>query len=301
MIRKLWFKIQLYRREIFLGLFLIPALIPMVVFQLYPALKAVWFSMTNIAIMGPHAVDWSFIGLKNFGYLPRDPYFPHSAKLTGYYCAASLVLRFILGFIAALFVTSSRSKWRIGLTLLFLIPYIIPGSIKPVLYLSLMDVHSGLYNRVLRALHLPPQSWTYERLTESLISLNVWAGYAFAMIILISALLSIPKEYYEIADIYGASRWTKFFRITLPLIKFPIILCLIMIFKEDIDDFTYAYVLGGGGGGDQPINFKTDILAVYAYYKAFQYGELGIGCAIGLIVGIIVFILTLAQLRMGGV
>jgi len=277
---------------------LIPALIPMVVFQLYPALNAVWFSMTNIAIKGPHAVDWSFIGLENFEYLPRDPYFFHSVKLTGYYCAASLVLRFILGFTAALFVTSSRSKRRTGLlTFLFLIPHIIPGTIKPLLYLSLIDVNFGLYNRVLRVLHLPPQSWTYERLTESLISLNVWAGYAFAMIILISALSSIPREYYEIADIYGASRWTKFFRITLPLIKFPIMLCLIMIFKEDIDDFTYPYILGGA----RAENFKTDLLSVHAYFKAFKYGELGIGCAIGLIIGIVVFILTLLQLWIGGV
>ncbi len=281
-----------------LALFMVPALIVLVIFQLIPTIWTIWISFTDMALVGRKFLHYSFIGLKNYEKAFSDFYFWLSMRVTLYYCLASLVLRFVIGLAAALYITSRTFKGRRIIAAIFLLPYIIPGAIHPYVWLSMLETDYGTINRVLRALGLPPQSWMYDRLTESIIAINSWAGYALAMLVLASALASIPKEYYEVADIYGASRWFKFRKITLPLIKYPLILTLILIFKEDIDDFTYAYMFTG----ETPYpDYRTEIIGLYAYHKAFSDFELGFGCAIGFIIAVIVFVITLVQLKLGGV
>jgi len=281
-----------------LALFMIPALAVLVIFQLVPTVWTIWISFTDMALLGRKFHEYSFVGLKNYEKAFNDFGFWASMRVTIYYCLASLVLRFLLGLAAALYITSRKFKGKRIMAAIFLLPYIIPGAIHPYVWLSMLETDYGTVNRVLRALGLPPQSWMYERLTESIIAINSWAGYALAMLVLTSALTSIPKEYYEVADIYGASRWFKFRKITLPLIKYPLILTLILIFKEDIDDFTYAYMFTG----EIPYpDYRTELLALYAYHKAFSDFELGFGCAIGFIIAVIVFVITLVQLKIGGV
>ena len=292
---KWWIKVNL--EEIILTLCLAPALALLAIFQFIPAILTVWFSLTDIALLGEKAIRWNFLGLENYINMARDKTFWISTQVTAQYCIISLIIRFAMGLIAALYLTSKIKGKRI-MAALFLLPYIIPGVIHPYVWMSMLEPREGVINTSLRAVGLPPQSWTYGRLTDSIIAVNCWAGYAFAMLVLTSALASIPKEYYEIAEIHGVSRWFKFKKITLPLIKFPLILCLIMIFKEDIDDFTIAYMFTGG----EPYpNYKTELLSLYAYHEAFHFWELGYGSAVGFIIAIIVFVLTLAQLRVSKV
>jgi len=281
-----------------LVLFIIPALAVLTVFQLVPMLWAIWFSFTDMALVGRKFLDYSFVGLKNYEEALGDPHFWLSMRVTLYYCIASLVLRLLIGLAAALYITSKTFRGKRIIAGIFLLPYIIPGTIHPYVWLSMLETEHGTLNMILRALNLPPQSWMFERLTESIIAINSWAGYALAMLLLASAIASIPKEYYEISDIYGASRWFKFRKITFPLVKYPLILTLILIFKEDIDDFTYAYMFTG----DTPYpDFRTEIIGLYAYHKAFMDYELGFGCAIGFIIAVIVFVLTLIQLKISRV
>ncbi len=285
-----------YSSEIVLASFLIPALILLLVFQLIPTIWTIWFSFTDMALIGKKLIHPSFIGLKNYVDMLNDPIFWQSMRVTFEYCLASLVLRFILGLLAALYLTSKMFRGKTILAAIFLLPYIIPGAIHPYVWISMLDTRYGTLNRVLLFFGLPPQSWVYKRAMESVVMINSWAGYALAMLILSSAITSIPKEYYEVADIYGASRWQKFSKITLPLIKYPVILSLVLIFKEDIDDFTYVYMFTEGGP-----HYRTELLSLYAYHKAFAYFELGYGCAVGFVIAVIVFVLTLAQLKLGGV
>jgi len=248
-----------------------------------------------MALIGKKLIHPSFIGLENYAKLLNDPIFWQSMKVTFEYCLASLVLRFVLGLLAALYLTSKTFKGKTIMAAVFLLPYIIPGVIHPYVWISMLDTRYGTLNRVLMLFGMPPQSWVYKRAMESVIMINSWAGYALAMLVLASAITSIPKEYYEVAEIYGASRWQRFTKITLPLIKYPVMLSMILIFKEDIDDFTYVYMFTEGGP-----HYRTELLSLYAYHKAFAYFELGYGCAVGFVIAILVFILTLAQLKLGG-
>lgn len=288
---KMWIRVNL--EQIILSLCIVPALILIGIFQFIPSAWTIWFSLTDIALLGEKALKWGFIGVKNYIDLAIDRYFWWSTDVTMQYCIISMIIRFAMGMSAALFLTS-KMKGKLIITAILLLPFTIPGIMHPYIWISMLESRSGTINTFLKALGLPPQSWTYGRITESLIMINSWAGYAFTMLLMTSALTSIPKDYYEVTDIYGASRWLKFRTVTLPLIKFPLILCLIMIFKEDIDDFTYAYMFTG----EEPRpDYKSELLSLYAYHRAFHYYELGYGCAVGFIIAAIVFALTLAQLK----
>lgn len=278
--------------DIYLPLFLIPALILLIVFQLIPTIWAIWYSFTNIELLGRRLFEYSFIGFENYSDLGEDPIFWKSMSVTMEYCLYSLVIRFTIGLVAAFYITS-KMRFAKYIVALLLLPYTIPGTVIPYIWLSMLDTRYGTLNRLLTLVGLPPQSWVYRRAMESVVMINCWAGYTMAMLILASALKSIPEEYYEVCEIYGASRLFKFLHVTLPLIKYPLILCIILIFKEDIDDFTYVYMFTEGGP-----HYRTELLSLYAYHKAFAYYELGYGCAVGVIVAIIVFLLTLAQIKL---
>ena len=289
---KTWIKANL--DEISMFLLIIPSLVLIFFFQLIPSAWTIWFSLTDIALLGKKALHWSFVGLANYFALFTDVDFWRSMNVTIQYCLISLATRFTIGISAALFLALSGIRGKFLIAAVLLLPSAIPGIMHPYVWISMLETRYGTLNTILKILGFPPQSWTYGRITETLIMINTWAGYTFTMILMTSALKSIPKEYYEIAEIYGASRWFRFRKITLPLIKFPLILCLILIFKEDIDDFTYAYMFTGEA--PRP-DFKTELLSLYAYHKAFHYYELGFGCAVGFIIAAIVFTLTLLQLR----
>jgi len=292
-IRKVMNSLTKIRREdIFLAFFLIPALVLLFIFQLIPTIWAIQFSFTDMALIGKKLLDPSYVGLRNFQRLAEDAIFWKSVNATFEYCLISLVSRFILGLTFSLYLTSKIFKGKMIMAAIFLLPWIVPGVLIPFMWMCVLDTRYGTANRLLQFFGLPPQSWVYERAMLSVIAINSWAGYAFPMIVLASALASIPKEYYEIAEVHGASRWYRFTRITLPLIKFPLVLCAIMIFKEDIDDFTYVYMLTEGGP-----NYRTELLSLYAYHKAFIYYQLGYGSAVGIVIAAITLILGLVQLK----
>jgi len=284
--------IKIRHEDILLASFLIPALVLLFIFQLIPTVWAIQFSFTDMALIGKKFLNPSYVGLMNFQRLAEDRIFWKSVSVTFEYCLISLVWRFALGLIFSLYLTSKIFKGKSIMAAIFLFPWITPGVLKPFIWISVLDTRYGTANRLLQMLGLPPQSWVYERAMLSAIAINSWAGYAFPMLVLASALTSIPKEYYEMAEICGASQWYHFTRITLPLIKFPLVLCAIMIFKEDIDDFTYVYMLTDGGP-----NYRTELLSLYAYHKAFVYYKLGYGSTVGLVIAAIAFILGLAQLK----
>lgn len=285
-------KFEYRLEEILLALSLLPGLLLFIIFQVVPTLWAIYFSFTDIALYGRKLFEYEIVGFKNFDKLLNDYIFWKSFSVTFEYCFYSLIIRFSIGLVASLYITSKLFKGKPIITAILMLPQTLPGTVIPYAWLSMLDTRYGTLNRILSFLGMPPQSWVYKRAMESVIMVNCWSGYVLAMLVISSAIKSIPQEYYEICEIYGASRWLKFFKVTLPLIKWPLILSTILIFKEDIDDFTYVFMLTEGGP-----YYRTELLSLYAYHKAFTYYELGVGCAVGLVIMILVFVLTLAQIK----
>lgn len=151
-----WFRRRV--EDLLLASFLLPALVIMAIFQLVPTLWTLWFSLTDMALIGRRLIHPRFIGLENYFRLAEDPVFWQSVKVTFEYCALSLLLRFVLGLLAALYLTSRMFRGKRIMAAVFLLPYIIPGVIHPYVWISMLDTRYGTLNRFLALLGLPPQS-----------------------------------------------------------------------------------------------------------------------------------------------
>jgi len=280
--------------EIVVASFMLPMLILLTVFVFIPTVQAIMYSFTNQQLLGKYVQNPQFIGLKNFERLVADPAFYQSLKATFEYVSMSFIGRFFIGLTIALLLNAKRFKLKKFMAAFVLIPWIIPGITDAFAWMSMLDTREGLLNRLLSTIGLPYQNWLYNRAMISIVLTNIWCGVAYpSMILLSSAIASIPSEYYEMAEICGASPWFKFKSITLPLMKYPLLLTAILVIKADLDDFTIPYALTGGGPG-----YRTELIALYAYHTSFISYDLGYGCAVSMILAVIIFILALMQIKL---
>src|SRR5690606_10522039 len=128
------------------------------------------------------------------------------------------------------------------------------------------------------------------------ISISIWAQMGFYMLILLAGLQSIPKDMYEAADMDGANRWQSFRGITLPL-QMPTMLVVLVLFVIcAVQDFDQVWVLTGGGPGT-----ATVYVVQYIYETAFanQTRQFGMASAASVVLGMVLLVLTLLQLRAG--
>ena len=126
----------------------------------------------------------------------------------------------------------------------------------------------------------------------SLIFVDIWKWYGFHMVIFLAALQNIPQEYYEAARVDGASRWAQFIAITLPQLRPVMVINITLALLGAFNVFDIPYIMTQGGPAG-----STNVLALYSYSQAFQFGKLGYGAAISYAILILVSIVALVQLR----
>jgi multiple sugar transport system permease protein len=127
----------------------------------------------------------------------------------------------------------------------------------------------------------------------AIILVNVWRGTAFTMLLFSAALESIPDELFDAAAVDGASAWQKFSFITVPMLRYTILLDFILITMGTFSVFGLVFALTGGG----PLG-RSEIIGVYIYRSAFQYREVGFGSAASVIMLLINLTLALTYLRL---
>src|SRR5262249_16907621 len=122
----------------------------------------------------------------------------------------------------------------------------------------------------------------------SIVAVEIWHNTSFMMIVLLAGLQAIPQELYEVAEVDGASGWRKFWHITLPLLKFTMIVALLirMIDLTKIFGLIYLLTFGGPGGATQTVAFTT-------YLSGFQDFRISYASAMSYIIVIGVFLLTM--------
>ncbi len=266
------------RRE-FLLMFL-PALVVIGIFFLGPALWAVYISFTDYALLGPSARNPRFIGLGNYIRMLGDPLFLQALYNSIVFVVGSAYLgQFLIGLGIALLLHYSN-KWGVrGGTLVYstvLVGWIVPALLAGFIWVAMYDYYYGTLNTILRAVGLPPVSWLSRDLAMlSVIVANIWRGTAFTMILFLAGLETVPQEVYDAARIDGASGLQTLRYITLPMLKEIAVVDLLSITMSTFGVFIIILTLTNGGPG-----FATEVLALYAYHRAFQNYEIGYGSAI---------------------
>ena len=271
--------------------FLTPALALLGVFTIWPVVWAIYQSFTNKALTGFEARSPHFVGLQNYTRLLGDPDF-HSSMLRtfAFVLLSALVGQTIFAFAIA-YLMADRPRWRLGFTPLFaavfLLPLAVPEAVAALLWASTANgTQEGLLNRGLGLVGLGPVEWLQAHAFETVTVVNIWRGIPFAMVLFAAAIESIPRTTLEAGLIDGASAWQQLRRVVLPILRPQILTFLMLTTITTFGIFGLVFFLTRGGPGN-----ATEIIGIYIYQRAFQFFEIGLGSAAGVLLLVVLLVL----------
>jgi multiple sugar transport system permease protein len=232
--------------------------------------------------------------MANYSRLLQDSDFLQAVGNTLVFTFASVIIKFIVGMGIALLL-NTRLWFRSILTGLMLLPWIVPEVVTALTWRSIYDPIFGGLNPILMQLGLihRPVAWLAEPglAMASVIVVNVWKGIPFYTILFLAGLKAIDREQYEAADVDGAGVVQKFRHITLPGLRYVIIVTILLSFISTFNTFGLIYLMTGGGPGG-----ATRVFSILAYEKAIiglRFGP-GIATAFSMapIMGLVIFVLA---------
>ncbi len=270
---------------------ILPVLLIMGIFTVYPLLDGLYLSLTNENLLSP---TMEFVGLQNFSQLLADNVFwlalEHSVILT----TVVVVLQFVLGLILA--VTMQQNLPGMGLfKSIIMASWVIPVAATATMFKFMAQPDVGFINLTLKAIGLGNlvRYW-FGDLTTALpfiVLLHLWRNVPFYGIAFLAAMQAIPKSYYEAAEIDGAGAWAKFRHITLPGIRNMIVVMVTIHVLWTFNNFDFVWLTTGGG----PVS-ATEVLPTYVYRQSWQNYSLGYASSIGTVMLVILMIYFIAYL-----
>ena len=280
------------REEVFGYGLILPALLLIVCLVAYPFGMAIWFCLSDYWVGSPG----QFIGLQNFRDIFGNEIFRQTVQNSFVFTSIAVVLKTLLGvWLAMLLFRNFKFKRLVrGAVLL---PWVIPTALSVLAWGWMFDSLYSVVNWTgirLGIINPPGPNWLgmSSYAMTAVIVVNVWRGLPFFAIVVLAGLVSIPREYYEAAEVDGAGSWGRFIHVTLPLLK-PV-LAVVVLFSTifTFSDFNIVQVLTRGG----PVN-TTHLFATLAYQQGLVGGNLGQGAAISLFLFPMLAAIVFVQLR----
>ena len=272
--------------------FIAPAFLLLLFLVAYPFALSLWFSLSDARV----GESGSFIGLDNFRRLLGSSIFLQTLQNSLVFTAAALGAKTVLGMaLALLLFRIARFKRLIrGAVLL---PFIVPTALSTLVWWWMFEPLYSVVNWTLKALHVVNRDipWLPDPYLAmfTVILVNTWRGLPFFAITILAGLVAIPREMYEAAESDGAGPITRFWYVTVPLLK-PV-LAVVILFSAifTLADFNIVYVLTKGG----PMNM-THLFATYSFALGLQSGQIGQGAAVSLFLFPILLAVVFTQLRL---
>jgi len=269
--------------------FVLPAMLFFLVFKYGPMLWAIGLSFTSYDMVSAPR----FIGFGNYESLVGDPVFRETLVNTLVYIGGSTALITVLGLALALAINTRVPGARHCMTIMFL------TNLMPIIAVCLVWrflFHPyGLVNQLLRHIGIGRIDWLTgaETAMPAIIIVTVWRFAPYFMVVFLAGLLAIPAEYYEAAQIDGASALRRFWHITLPQLS-PIIYFVIVVSGLLCARiFLMPYIITGGGPGN-----ATRVLSMLVYETGFSYLKMGRAAAISVVLFAISLAFTVGQMRL---
>jgi len=294
-------RLTLKMRNVIVGYsFAIPVLAGFLILIIGPMIFAFYLSVHKWGGLTPLS-QASFVGLQQYTKLIfRDARFQNAFVNTLFFTVGAVVGQSGLGLLLALLL--DRVKFMVGFyRAVFFMPVILSMAAMSLLWGEVLYSPSfGLFNEILRGLHLPTGGFILNRhqAMPSIIGMTVWKFGGYYMVIFLAGLQGIPQVYYEAANIDGASKWQQFLRITLPLLKPTILFVLVINTIGSLQVFTPVFLMTHGG----PAN-ATDVVVFYMYEAAFGFMKFSYAAAMATILFLVILGVSLLQifvLRRGG-
>lgn len=271
-------------------LFLSPTLLIFSAFILFPVIFSLYLSFHKWNMF---SAQQEFVGLENYLRIFTTPEAWMVLKNTLIYTLGTVPLNMALALAVAYFL-NQKVFGKKFLRAAFFTPVIISAVSAAVIWRWIYDPNFGILNYVLNLIGLSSVNWMNDPSAAmfALILMGVWKTFGVNMVLYLAGLQGIPEHYYEAAEIDGASKWSRFWHITLPLLSPTTFFILVMSVIGSFQVFDIVYVLTQGG----PLG-KTKVLVFYLYEHAFKFFDMGYASAIAYFLFAIIFIFTLVQIR----
>lgn len=271
-----------------------PGLLIISLLAFYPILNTFWLSLHRILLQMPF-LGRPFIGLDNYLAIFQEIRFWRALRNTAYFTVVSVAIELVLGLgMALLMHRNFRGRGIVRASVL--IPWAIPTAVSAMMWKFIYNDQLGVANALLMKLHIisSPQAWLGETSTAmfSLIFADVWKTTPFMALLLLAGLQVIPEELYEAARVDGAGVWTRFTRVTLPLLTSTILVALLFRTLDAFRVFDLVWVLTNGGPGN-----TTETLSVYAYKTLMRYLDFGTGSALAVLTFVCVMLISFFYIK----
>jgi ABC-type sugar transport system permease subunit len=264
-----------------------PYIIHFFVFIAFPVVFSIVLTFHKWNIISP----MEYTGFANYLRLFQDALFLKSILNTLIF----LVIHIPLQIIVALFlaeVLNQKIHLRGFFRAAFFLPVVVSGVVVTILWQQLYGFDTGLLNKILVTLGFGKVGWLIDPkiAMPSIAIMATWKNVGLYIVLFLVGLQTVPKHYYEAADLEGATHWQKFFKITLPMINPTIFLVVILSTVGGFSLFIEPYVLTGGG----PLN-STLSAVLYIYKQAFFYYHMGYSATLGLFFALIILSVVIIQ------
>lgn len=280
-----------------LGLFMLaPMAIVLLLVVAYPLADSFWLSLHRMNLARPEQ-GTPFIGFENYLYAFRQPAFWYAVERTLYFTIVSVAFELVLGLLFAVLLNERfRGNMPARLTMIF--PWALLTVANGVLWAWILNPTYGVLNGILTGIGLfsEPKQW----LSDTFWTMNViiladaWKTVPTMTLLLLAGLQPISHDLYEAAEVDGATRWQKFARITVPLLRPVILVSVALRTIGAFRVFDIIYVLTGNGG---PAD-STKVIAFYNYDQAFRFLFFGYGAAISWLITAFMLILIVIYIRL---
>ncbi len=272
-------------------LFLAPALIGTIAFKLYPIFIGFWESLIYTSFSGG-AEKRIFVWFENYQYLFDDKIFWKSLEITAFLTIIINPLQIAMSLGLALLLMR-KSKFIRIIRSLYLLPIGIALPIATIIWGLMLDPNQGLINGLIGVFGIPPQPFlvSENQALWCIIAIATWKGVAFWMLFLLAGLEDIPKQYYEAAEIDGATPFQKFRYVTIPQLKRTILFVFVADTAANFVLMVPMIILTKGG----PLQ-STNVLIYEGYRSGFYYQDWGRSLSIITILTVITLIVIGLQL-----
>ena len=264
-------------------------------FMAYPLVRSLILSFYKAA--SPRTMR--FVGLDNYRFLLRDWAFRGAVVNTVYFAIVFISLQIPLSLGLALLLNSRHIRGRHFLRFAFFSSHLVGSVFVAIIFNLLLTPRHGLINKGIGAVFPfigTETQWTAKPLLAmpAIIMAALWLSVGYGMVYVLAALQGVDRELYEAAEVDGAGRWARFWHVTLPgiapVLRFLILVGLIGAFQL----FELPFVLFGQTSG--PAGYGTTIV-MYLYFMGFDTGDPGFASAVGWVLVLIIFAISLLQVR----
>lgn len=270
-------------------LFIAPQIILMLVFIIYPVFKG--FKMSLYEAYGTESY---FIGLDNFVTLFKDPVFMKSVFNTIFFVISIVVLTIVFALFVSTTVYDKNSKYVSFIRGSYYLPVMVSMVVMSIIWNFLLNPSNGLISYMLDNMGMPGVNLLGDPKTVMpvIIFVTFVGNVGQAIILYLATMIGLPADYFEAAQLDGATRWQRIRYVLIPLMKPTTAYLTVINIIAVLKIFVVIQLLTGGG----PNNASVTMM-YYLYQNAFVYNDTGLASAIGVLMFIIALFLSVPQLR----